>query len=171
MTMSRRSTRYARLVRICRRRGWSGQDAKELVQEAHLRLFEYERSTKVRDVDSLLRRIVINLASTRYHRELSAPFAFADIAKLDRQGLLIDSAPGPERALAAEQQLARVVSLLSAVSYRSCQIFIAQRAGYSYEEIADAFGIKPRTVEKHVASAISALKEMMPEGFVFPGIS
>lgn len=163
--MSELSGRYAQLIKMCRRRGCSGEDAKELVQEAHLRLFEYQRSTVVRDVDSLLRRIVINLSITYFHRELSTPFAFESVAKLDRRGMLIDAAPGPERTLAAEQQLDGVTSLLSALSLRMCQIFIAQRGGYSYEEIATTFAVKPRTVEKHVAAAVVALREMMPASF------
>ena len=48
------------------------------------------------------------------------------------------------------------------------QIFIAQRGGYTYEEIATAFGVKPRTVEKHVASAMQVLREIMPVGFAVP---
>jgi len=143
-------------------RGCSREDAKELVQEAHLRLFEYQRSAAVKDADSLLRRIVINLTINYFHRRLSIPFTFERIGELDRRGMLIDPAPGPERRLAAQQQLETVVGLLTAVSERMCTVFIAQRFGYSYDEIGTAFGITPRTVEKHVASATSALREMMP---------
>lgn len=158
--MTRLSARYAHLIRICRLRGCSREDARELVQEAYLRLFEYQRSARVRDADSLLRRIVINLSINHYHRTLSAPVGFEPIDRLDARGKLIDPAPGPERVLAAEQELARVVDLLSAVSERICRIFIAQRMGYSHDEIATAFGIMPRTVEKHVVSAGSVLREM-----------
>lgn len=149
--------RYASLVELCVARGCSPEDAKELVQEAHLHLFAYERSTQVRDVDSLLRRIVINLSITYYHRELSRRFLFETIDAVERQGIVINPIPGPERTLAAEQQLDTVVSLMSAMSRRTCQIFIAQRAGYTYEEVAAAFAIKPRTVEKHIAIATSTL--------------
>lgn len=166
--MSRLSARYAQLIKMCRRRGCPPEDAKELVQEAHRRLLEYQRSTKVRDVDSLLRRIVINLSITYFHRELSTPVLFENIDRLDRLGKLIDPVPGQDRTVAAEQQLYGVLGVLSAVSPRTCQIFIAQRGGYSYEEIAAAFGVKPRTVEKHVASATLALREMMPVGFTLP---
>src|SRR6185312_5008414 len=60
-----------------------------------------------------------------------------------------------------EQQLDMVVNLMSAMSRRTCQIFIAQRTGYSYEEVAAAFAIKPRTVEKHIAVATSTLIELL----------
>lgn len=129
-----------------------------MVQEAHLRLFEYQRCTRVRDVDSLLRRMIINMSINRFHRVLSAPFAFESIDKLDRKGMLIDPATRPEETFAAEQQLCCVAGLLSAKSRRGCQIFLAQRGGYSHEEIAIAFGIKPRTVEKHVVLTTSILK-------------
>ena len=163
--MTRDCARYAQLIRASRGRGCSREDALEIVQEAHLRLFEYQRSARVRDTYSLLRRIVINLSINRYHRDRSSPFLSRSIDALDRRDLLIDPFPGPERTLAAEQELDAVVNLLSAVSPRMCQIFIAQRGGYSYEEIAAAFAVKPRTVEKHVASAALLLEETMPEGF------
>lgn len=164
VTMSRLPAQYAQLIRICLRRGCSREDARELAQEAYLSLLEYQRSAKVRDVDSLLRRIIINLSSALFHRDQSSPFVLESIRALDMRGTLVDPAPGPERTLAAEQQLDEVVSLLNAVSRRTCQIFVAQRGGYSYEEIASAFGVMPRTVEKHVATAVSALRELMPAG-------
>ena len=163
--MSRRSARYAQLIRLCRARGCSREIAKEVVQEAHLRLLDYQRSARVKDAGSLLRRIVMNLAINHYHRELPRALASESIDTLDRQGILADPAPGPERTLAAEQELDQLAGLLNAVSPRTCQIFIAQRGGYSYEEISAAFAIKPRTVEKHVASAMLALEEMMPAEF------
>ncbi|MGH8295339.1 MAG: RNA polymerase sigma factor [Steroidobacteraceae bacterium] len=157
--MIRAAARYAQLIRASRGRGCSREDAREVVQEAHLRLYEYQRSARVRDPNSLLRRIVINLSINLYHREQASPIVPESIRALDRRGVLIDPAPGPERTLAAAQELDRVVSVLSAVSTRTCQIFIAQRGGYSYEEIAAAFAVKPRTIEKHVASAALMLQE------------
>lgn len=161
-TIRRESAREDNLIRLCVARGCSLEDAKELLQEAHLRLFEYQRSARVRDAESLLRRIVLNLSINHYHRELSSGFVFENVDKLDRNGVLVDTAPDPEQALEAEEQLHMVVSVVSAMSRRTCQIFIAQRAGYSYEEVAAAFAIKPRTVEKHVTVATSALMQMMP---------
>jgi RNA polymerase sigma factor (sigma-70 family) len=163
--MTRLSARYAQLIRMCRMRGCSREDAKELVQEAYMRLFEYQRSAKVKNAHSLLRRIVINLSINYYHRTLSSPFSFERIDEVDRREALIDPTPGPERTLAAEQALDATVGKLREVSERVCRIFISQRLGYSYEEIGTVFGIMPRTVERHVASATSALREMMPAAF------
>ena len=167
-TIRRDLARHASLVELCVARGCSAEDANELVQEAHLRLFAYQRSASVRDPESLLRLIVINLSITYYHRELSRALIFENIEKLDKMGVLIDPAPDPERTLAAEQQLNSVLNLVSALSPRTCQIFVAQRGGYTYEEVAAAFVIKPRTVEKHVALATTALTDMMP--VLFSGV-
>jgi len=153
--------RHESLVELCVARGCSLEDAKELVQEAHLRLFAYQRSAQVRDADSLLRRIVINLAINHYHRELSRRPVFENIDTLERHGIVLDPTPDPERTLAGKQQLDMVVNLMSAMSRRTCQIFIAQRTGYSYDEVAAAFAIKPRTVEKHIALATSTLIELL----------
>lgn len=166
--MTRISAQYARLLKLCRSRGCSPEVAKDVVQEGHLRLLEYQRSAKVKDAGSLLRRIVLNLAINHHQRELKKLLASDDIDELDRRGMLSDPGPGPERTLAAEQELDSVVSLLSAVSTRTCQIFIAQRGGYSYEEIASAFAVRPRTVEKHVTSAVLALQELLPADFALP---
>ena len=133
-----------------------------------MRLFEYQRSAKVRDADSILRRIVINLSINHYHSKQSTPLVSEALEKLDRRGVLIDPAAGPERTLAAQQELDRVVRMLRAVGPRECQIFVAQRGGYSYEEIAAAFALKPRTVEKHVATATQALTESMPADSAVP---
>lgn len=50
------------------------------------------------------------------------------------------------------------MKLLSAMSERTCQIFIAQRGGYSYEDVAIAFSVRPRTIEKHVWLATETVR-------------
>jgi RNA polymerase sigma-70 factor (ECF subfamily) len=157
--MPRRSSRYAQLIQACRRRSVPKEDAKEIVQEAHLRLFEYQRHTVVRDVDSLLRHIVIHLSITFYRRELEEPLICESIERAERQGRLVENRSGLDEALIAEQSVEAVANLLGAISERTCQIFLMQRGGYNYKEIASAFAIKPRTVEKHVRAAVLELEE------------
>lgn len=128
-----------------------------IVQEAHARLFDYQQRAIVRDVDSLLRRIVINLSINHYRRELEFPIEFVDVDRV----AIRDPKAGPERELSAEQELWQVVDVVSAISARTCQIFLAQRGGYSYEEIASAFAIKPRTVEKHVKTGMVTIEEIL----------
>ena len=161
--MARRSARYRQLMQICRRRGCPLEDAREIVQEAHLRLFEYESHSRVRDVDSLLRRIVLNLSINFYHRKLENPPTLWSLEKADRAGCLVDPRSSIDGALVAEERLKEVADFVGAISMRTCQIFLLQRLGYSYTEIAAAYAIKPRTVEKHVTAAVEALSEHFSE--------
>lgn len=160
----RNSSKYERLVNVCVKRGCSHEDAEDLVQEAHLRLFAYQRSETVRDPDSILRRIVINLTSNHYRDKQSTRILPRTIEELDRRGVLVDSGADPELTFAAEQELNGVLNLLSGINKRARQIFLAQRGGYSFEEIASAYGIKPRTVEKAVASAALEISTRSLEG-------
>lgn len=154
----RRSTgAYARLLRACLRRGRSLEDAEDLVQEAYARLVEYQRGARVRDEEAFLRRVVSNLAINRYHREQILSFMPETLEELDRQGMLIEAEPGMERLLSARQEIDQIAAMLRAVSHRTCEVFLAHRAGYSYAEIASERGISTRTVKKHIARAVSML--------------
>lgn len=148
---------YARLIRACQRRERTLEDAEDLVQEAFLRLLEYERGVRVRDPEAFLRRVITNLSINRYHRERIVTFAEESTEELEELGFLLDPYPEPERIIAARQVLDGIVSVLTAVSFRTSRIFIAHRAGYSYGEIAAELGISPRTVKKHISRATSIL--------------
>ena len=139
------------------RRGRSIEDAEDLVQEAYARLVEYQRSARVRDEEAFLRRVVSNLAINQYHREQILSFAHETIEELDQQAILRDTGPAVERVLSAQQQVERIAAMLAAVSHRTCEIFLAHRAGFNYAEIASELGISTRTVKKHIARAISML--------------
>lgn len=158
--MSRLAARVARLMKVCRRRGRSQDQAEDLIQEAFLRLHEYCRTAEVRDEEAFLARTVSNLAINEYRRERILSFADESVEELEQSVGLSDSTPGPERICAAQQRLEEISKTLSAVSERTCQIFLAQRAGYSYEEIAADLGITPRTVQKHIARAMFLLIEL-----------
>ena len=155
--MRRITGAYARLIKACLRRGRTFEDAEDLVQESYARLVEYQRGAKVRDEEAFLRRVVGNLAINQYHRERILSFAQESIEQLDRQSLLVDGSPDVERILSAQQQLEQISAMLGAVSRRTSEVFLAHRAGYSYEEVASELGISTRTVKKHIARAISML--------------
>jgi len=53
---------FARLMKVCRRRGRSHEEAEDLIQEAFLRLHKYCRDSQVRDQEAFPCRTVSNLA-------------------------------------------------------------------------------------------------------------
>jgi RNA polymerase sigma-70 factor (ECF subfamily) len=151
---------FGRLVKAWRRRGRSQEEAEDLIQEAFLRLHEYSRACEVRDEEAFLARTVSNLAINEYHRKRTAGYPGETLEELERSASLIDSGPGPERVLAAQQRLDEIAEMLRAASERTCAIFIAQRSGYTYDEIAASLGISERTVQKHIARAMFLLMRM-----------
>jgi RNA polymerase sigma factor (sigma-70 family) len=155
--MRRPTGAYARLIKACLRRGRTLEDAEDLVQEAYARLIEYRRNAKVRDEEAFVRRVVINLAINQYHREQILAFAAESIDELDRQARLVDASPEVVRILDARQQLEQIEAMLAAVSRRTAEVFLAHRAGFSYEEVASELGISTRTVKKHIVRARSML--------------
>ena len=158
--MSRLSARFARLMKVCRRRGRSQEEAEDLIQEAFLRLHEYCRTTEVRNEEAFLARTVSNLAINEYRREQIISYASESVEEIEQCVGLADAGPGPERIVAAQQRLEQITRVLGAVSERTCEIFLAHRAGYSYEEIAADLKISQRTVQKHIARAVFLLIRM-----------
>lgn len=150
-------------MKVCRRRGRSQEEAEDLIQEAFLRLHEYCRTTEVRNEEAFLARTVSNLAINQYRRERIISYAAETVEELEQNTGLPDAGAGPERILAAQQRLAEITQVLSAVSERTCEIFLAHRAGYSYEEIATDLHITQRTVQKHIARAMFLLMRMKQE--------
>jgi RNA polymerase sigma factor (sigma-70 family) len=148
---------FARLMKVCQRRGRSQEDAEDLIQEALLRLEEYCRSAVVRNKEEFLARTVSNLAIDQQRRARVVTYASESVEELAQILPLIDTTPGPEQVLAAEQRLRAVQATLDAVSTRTREIYFAHRAGYRYDEIAAAFGITEKTVEKHIARAVLLL--------------
>src|SRR3954463_10406802 len=116
---------FARLMRACRRRGRSQEEAEDLIQEAFLRLHEYCRESVVRDEEAFLARTVSNLAINEFYRQRAVTFASQTVEELEQSAPLIDSSPSPERILAAQQRLDEIVKTLRTVSERTCAIFIA----------------------------------------------
>jgi RNA polymerase sigma factor (sigma-70 family) len=161
--MSRPFAFYTRLIKACLRRGRTLEDAEDLVQEAFLRLIEYQQAGRVRDAEAFLRRVIMNLSINQYHREQIVSFAEASVEDLAETLPLIDSDPGPERVVSARQAVEQIAAMLSDVSVRTSQIFIAHRAGYRYEEIAADLGISARTVKKHISRATALLAQATPE--------
>jgi RNA polymerase sigma factor (sigma-70 family) len=155
--------RFARLMKVVRRRGRSQEEAEDLIQEAFLRLHEYCRTTEVRNEEAFLARTVSNLAINEYRRGRIVSYVDQTVEQLEQSTGLADTTPGPERILAAQQRLDEITRALSAVSERTCEIFLAHRAGYSYHEIALDMDISQRTVQKHIARALFLLIRMQGE--------
>ncbi len=157
-TWLRDNTRWLRAQ--LRRRGCTHEDAEDLIQQAYLRVFEYCRRGEVREPEKVLVRTVSNLSLNARRDQGRRPMVEGPLEEM----LLVDAAPLPDEALAAQERLRQVVSKLESVDPRSREAFLLHRVdGLSYQQIARQMGVSVSTVEKRIARAMAALLTLPPE--------
>jgi RNA polymerase sigma-70 factor (ECF subfamily) len=151
-------TCFKRLLTFLRRRGRSREDADDLIDEAMLRLSVYGRTDVVNE-DASLRSTAMNLPVDQHRRDHGDPLKQVPIDDLSARAPLMSTPPTPEEVLDNEQRLERVQAALDSVSPLTREIFLANRAGYSYAEIAHHFNISYSTITRHSARALLAIME------------
>jgi RNA polymerase sigma factor (sigma-70 family) len=135
----------------------SDSEARDVAQEAYVRLLQLERPGAVSFLRAYLFRIAGNLAMDRLRhrrvRETGTPQEFLE-------GLL--ALPTPERTVLAEQQLDVVVEALTQLPQRCREIFALHYFGdRSVQEIARHMGISDRAVQKYVARGLQHCRERL----------
>ena len=132
------------------RRGVSGQDADDVVQQAFLRVEEYERRQVVRSKEAVLVTAAVNLAID-FKRQKSFSVS---IDVNDAFNGIADQSPAAEDILQAQARLRRAAEGLELLPERTRRILLSRRLdGLSYKEIALREGLTVAAVEKQVARA------------------
>ena len=141
----------------------SGQDVEDVVQDVYVRLARQ---------DGLLEKVAASSGSTR-----SYLYTIANNLVVDRQrhsvmarkhGLTeVTELPEravhqtPERAIVADQELERVKAVLMKLAPMRRQAFVLSRFRHmSYRQIAIEMDIKPKRVEKYIASVLAVLRQV-----------
>lgn len=147
----------AKARKVVRRRGASEQDAEELVQEAFLKIEQYEQAHSARSREALLVTAAVNLSIDRARRRSRAPFAEVD----DIQAIA-DCRPDPAHVVEQRARLRHAAEGLARLPERTRNILLSRRLDdASYLEIARAQGMSVAAVEKQVARATLRLMEWM----------
>jgi RNA polymerase sigma factor (sigma-70 family) len=158
--MSRPKHRFQNVLNSLIRRGRSREDAEDLVQEAWTRMIEYSRTgKKVDNEEAFVRQTAQNLLIDEYRRLARHPVVDASLEQLERTLSFLQASPTPDEVLAVEQRLIKLRDGLQAYNSRTCEIYMAHRAGCTYEEIAAAHGISNSAVEKHIRRAVEWLMD------------
>jgi RNA polymerase sigma factor (sigma-70 family) len=159
---------FSRLMRVCRRRGRSPEDAEDLIQDALLRLHEFRRNAQgtpqpaIRNDEAWLTRTVSNLAINQYRREQLLTLEPTPVEELEGSLAIADPAPGPDDVLDSEQHLAEIKRILGTVSERARDICLLSMQGYPQAEIAQAYHVSLSTVQKDLIKAVAALVKRCP---------
>jgi RNA polymerase sigma factor (sigma-70 family) len=157
-----RPAHFERLLNFLRRKGRSHEDAEDLIQEAMLRLHRYRRKDlPVVNEEAFLTHAVQNLSVDLHRSRRPDIRREVPLEHFNSRNLLIDPVT-PEKSIDAEQRLNCIRALLDAASVRTREIYFAQRAGYSYDEIAAHFRVSHITIRRHIARALLVIMEQGP---------
>jgi RNA polymerase sigma factor (sigma-70 family) len=146
------------LRRKLRARVGSADEANDLVQDAFARLAGAQPEEGLRNHAAFLNRIVRNLLIDRSRRRAT---------RWPHVSLDIDIAVRPEQsdAIEAEQTRHCYRAIVASLPPRTRQVFMLHRVDdLSYRQIAERLGIGVRTVEWHIAQAISRISKGLDRG-------
>ncbi|WP_375291306.1 RNA polymerase sigma factor [Qipengyuania sp.] len=147
----------ARVRQAVMSRGWSREDAEDCVQEALIKVEEYERTHKVRSREALLVRSAINLAIDKSRG--AGPLR--SVAQHDLFSIA-DATPGPEQIVEQQMRLRHAAAGIRALPDRTRRILLLRRIEeLPYAEIARREGMTVAAVEKQVARATLQLTRWM----------
>ena len=131
------------------------EDARDIAQESLTRLLRYRDSEPAEAWRPLLYRIARNLLNEQWRRAQSHREQYnVPVESIE----LPDPAPPPEVAMQQAQQQAWLREAMLSLPPRCRQVFVLVRIdGLSQGEVARRCGISVKTVEKHLATALTAL--------------
>jgi RNA polymerase sigma factor (sigma-70 family) len=136
------------------------QVAREVAQEAYVRLLQLEAPGAVSFLRSYLFKVASNLAIDRLRQERARTRLDLGVEMPD----FLDEAT-PERTVIARDELAILGSLVAELPSKYQEAFRLHRLEErSFEEIAQRMGIKERMVRRYVANALLYLR-LRREGF------
>lgn len=143
------------LLRLAQRLCPSLEEAVDLVQEAYARLFATDGWAAISNPPAYVARSIRHIAIEKLRRAKIVDFQqFVDADHAE----LADETPGPFRAVAGKEALARLSDALARLPARCRDVFLRRRVqGQSPREIAEATGLSVSTLEKRLARAFELL--------------
>jgi RNA polymerase sigma factor (sigma-70 family) len=149
---------HASLIRYLRRRVANDSEARDIAQEAYLRLFRYRDKQDLSSLKALVFRIATNLLGMR--ARTARTHHSVDHRSLDEALELPTNDPSPEQHLLAEQQLHRLMEAIQRLPAKCQQVFVLSRFhDMGYPEIAVRLGISVKMVEKHITHALTICRQ------------
>lgn len=148
---------FAKVKAALMRRGRSEHDADDLVQEAWVRLAQFERQQQVLQPEAFLMRAALNLSIDAYRLSQSR-----GTEVLLEDVVLVDATPSAEAVLLARERVNRLSVGIGRLPEKTRTLFLANRIdGKSYSEIAREHNLSVTAVERHIAKATLRLASWM----------
>ncbi len=151
------------LLRYLAARFGNVDEAKEVAQEAWLRMFRLDAPGGLDNPKAFLFQTASNLAIDRVRHEQVVQ-RYADGERYER-----DTEIDVERTVSDRQQLDIIQSALAELPLRCRQAFTMHRhGGLSYPEIAESLGVSTSMVEKYIIQALKHFRTRLAEADAAP---
>lgn len=145
---------YVPLVQYLRRRIGSDSEARDLAQDAYVRLLRYRENQNLESLKALLFRIATNLMGMRSRRARARHWN--EHQPIDEELAIAANCPSQEQQLGDQQQLDRLMAVIQRLPTKCRQVFVLSRFhDMAYPEIAERCGISVKMVEKHITKALA----------------
>jgi RNA polymerase sigma factor (sigma-70 family) len=138
------------------------QTAEDLAHEAYLKMLKAAQTQEIKSPQPFLYQIARNLALDHLRKQKIRQSSDYYPKDDDVTGSLLDSlpstAPTPEQIAIAQQQVTLMLAALNGLSERRRQILVLHKFHHwTYERIAQHYGISRSAVEKNVQVALAHL--------------
>lgn len=145
---------HATLIHFLRRRVGTDDEARDIAQEAYLRLLRYRGNQDLASLKALVFRIATNVLGMRARTARARHQA--DHRSLDEHLDLAISEISAEQRIFDEQQLDRLMKVIERLPTKCQQVFILSRFhDMGYSQIAARCNISIKMVEKHISHALA----------------
>ncbi|WIO75046.1 RNA polymerase sigma factor [Porticoccaceae bacterium LTM1] len=139
------------LIQFLRARLHSEQEAKEVAQEAYVRLLDLDKPEAVNYMRSYLFKTAANLASDR-NKHFSRRDRIHELIFFDHQD---DVSPSPEESAAALEELEVIRKAIQEIPPKCRMAFLLHKfGGHSFSEVAVKMQLSERMVRIYVSRAI-----------------
>ena len=133
----------------------SSHDIEDMMQEAFLKAYQAERSSRIKKPQAFLFRTARNLAINEIRRRRNhRTDTIADPDTL----FLAETAPDTSERVIAQDFLERALNAINQLTPRVREVFLlAKIEGQTRKQIASSLGITVATVDQHIASGVAKM--------------
>ena len=136
---------------------WNPEEARDVVQDAFVRLWRMRRRIELATVEPLVYKIALNLARSRLRRRRIIRWV-----GFDAVAPTLRDPQDVEAGVARSEDQARVRQAVLALPDDLRQVIVlCEFSGMKYEQIAEALSIPPGTVGSRRHRALTKLRELL----------
>lgn len=149
------------LRRYVRRLARTEADAEDLEQEALTRVYAVEDRTRIENPRAFLLTTAHNVFVQGYRKQQNSPVSTVeDIASLSVKEMCVLA----DEELISRERLAVFGEAIDQLPPQARRVFIMRKVfGLSHQDISEALGVSPKTVEKHVGKGLRRCRDYLRE--------